>query len=107
MIHPALTKAGTAASPGSDYPALEQWVRVTNEQGLHTRPATAIVKILQGTRCEVIFTHKNETVNARSILSIMMLAAKKNARIKIRISGVDGERVMEQLVQGFMTGFGE
>lgn len=86
---------------------LETWVRVTNELGLHTRPASAIVKLLQTTKSEVLFSYKKDTVNARSILSILMLAARKNARIRIRVTGVDSQQVMEQLVHGFETAFGE
>jgi phosphocarrier protein HPr len=86
---------------------METWVRVTNELGLHTRPASAIVKLLQTTKSEVLFTYKKDTVNARSILSILMLAAKKNARIHIRVTGEDAEEVVEKLVRGFEGGFGE
>jgi phosphocarrier protein HPr len=86
---------------------VRQWVRVTNRLGLHTRPASAIVKLLQSSQSEVIFTHKKDEVNARSILSILMLAAKNNARILIRATGPDADRVMAALVDGFRTGFGE
>ena len=51
--------------------------RIKNIQGLHTRPATYIVKLLQNTKSEVLFTYKDLTINAKSILSLLMLAAKK------------------------------
>lgn len=56
---------------------LVQKVRVKNALGLHTRPATMIVKLLQNSKSEVSFTHKKDIINAKSILSILMLAAKK------------------------------
>ncbi len=82
-------------------------VRVINELGLHTRPATLIVKTLQGCKSEVTFSYKKETIDARSILNILMLAAQKNALITITVKGEDAEETMERLVKGFESRFGE
>lgn len=82
-------------------------VKIINDMGLHTRPATTIVKLLQGVKCHVTFTYKNETINAKSILSILMLAANKNSTITITAEGVGAEETLEQLVTLFNTGFGE
>lgn len=86
---------------------LTKKVRVINELGLHTRPATLIVKLLQECKSEVTFTYKKETINARSILNILMLAAQKNALITITVTGVDAEETMERLVESFESQFGE
>lgn len=56
-------------------------IKVKNALGLHTRPAAAIVKLLQLQKASVSFTYKDETINARSIMSILMLAAKKKYTI--------------------------
>lgn len=82
-------------------------VRVKNALGLHTRPATHIVKLLQNCKSDVNFVHKRESINAKSILSILMLAAKKNSQIIITIEGEDAEDVMAKLTLAFETGFGE
>lgn len=82
-------------------------VRVKNKLGLHTRPATEIVKLLQNCKSHVTFTHKNETINAKSILSILMLAAGKNAAITISVEGEDSSHVMGSLLQAFENRFGE
>lgn len=84
-------------------------VRVKNKLGLHTRPATTIVKLLQSCRSEVFFTHKQETVNAKSILSLLMLAASKNALITIVVEGEedDAALTMDKLVEAFENEFGE
>lgn len=82
-------------------------VRVKNILGLHTRPAATIVKILQPCKSQVQFKHRTVTVNARSIMSILMLAAQRNAQIEITIEGCDAEYTMEQLVQAFENKFGE
>jgi phosphocarrier protein HPr len=82
-------------------------VKVKNPLGLHTRPAAAIVKLLQPRKASVFFTYKTETINARSIMSILMLAAKKNTQITITVEGVDAEATMNQLVLAFDQEFGE
>ncbi len=82
-------------------------VKVKNSMGLHTRPATTIVKLLQNCKSEVLFTVKNDTINAKSILSILMLAAKKNSNITISIDGEDAEEVKTKLVEAFESQFGE
>ena len=82
-------------------------VKVINSLGLHARPATAIVKLLQETKSSVSFTYQNETINAKSIMSILMLAAAKNSVIKVDIEGDDAEEVMNKLSLAFQQGFGE
>lgn len=82
-------------------------VKVKNSLGLHTRPAATIVKLLQPRKSSVHFTYKNETINARSIMSILMLAARKNSQIEITVDGDDAETTMEHLVTAFESEFGE
>jgi len=86
---------------------LSSKVKVKNNMGLHTRPATEIVKMLQGVKSEVSFTYKNETVNAKSILSILMLALKKNSTLLVTVEGFDAEETLEKLILAFETQFGE
>lgn len=82
-------------------------VVVKNRMGLHTRPATAIVKMLQNVETKVWLTHKKTTINAKSILSILMLAARKNTRLTITCEGNDAEKTAEMLAVAFNEGFGE
>lgn len=82
-------------------------VQVKNRLGIHTRPATTIVKLLQNCKSNVYFTHKREKVNAKSILSLLMLAARKNARITIEVQGEDADLTMERLIEVFENQFGE
>lgn len=81
--------------------------KVKNRLGLHIRPATAIVKMLQGFRSSVYFTLREQTINAKSIMSLLVLSAQKNSRISIVVEGEDAEVVMEKLLKGFETEFGE
>jgi phosphocarrier protein HPr len=82
-------------------------VQVKNKNGLHTRPATAIVKMLQNVKSDVTFTYKGDTINAKSILSILMLAAKKNTKITITVEGDNAEDTMGRLVSAFDNHFEE
>lgn len=86
---------------------LTRKIKVKNSLGLHTRPAASIVKLLQPRKSSVFFTHKNETINARSIMSILMLAAKKNSVIEITVEGEDAELTMQHLLSAFDLEFGE
>jgi len=82
-------------------------VTVKNPLGLHARPATMIAKLLQGTKSSVCFTYKKETINARSIMSILVLAAGQNAQLLITVDGEDAEFVLKKLLDAFDTQFGE
>ncbi|MBI5345682.1 MAG: HPr family phosphocarrier protein [Chlamydiae bacterium] len=86
---------------------LIQKLKVKNELGLHIRPATAIVKLLQNTKSSVFFGYNNQMVNARSIMHILMLAAKKNSQIQVVIEGSDAKETMNLLIKAFEKGFGE
>ena len=86
---------------------VSQKVKVKNALGLHARPATLIAKLLQKSRSQVTFTYKKESINARSIMSILMLAVSKNSQILITVEGEDAEETLFQLVQVFENQFGE
>lgn len=55
----------------------------------------------------MFFTHKKDTINAKSILSILMLAARRNAKITISVEGEDAPVIMDKLVDAFENQFGE
>lgn len=80
---------------------LSQKVKVKNALGLHARPATIIARLLQKSKSQVFFTYRGETINARSIMSILMLAANKNSQITISVEGEDAENTLRELVEIF------
>jgi phosphocarrier protein HPr len=86
---------------------LVERVKVRNKMGLHTRPATEIVKLLQNSKSDVSFTYKKETINAKSILSILMLAIARNAVVTIVVEGEDADNTMTKLMTAFDSQFGE
>lgn len=84
-----------------------QKVKVKNALGLHARPATIIAKMLQTSKSQVTIRYRKETINARSIMSILMLAVKKNSQLTLEAEGEDAEEIMEKLVRAFDNQFGE
>lgn len=82
-------------------------VKVKNPSGLHTRPASRIVQMLQGSVSSVHFTCREEKVNAKSIMSLLTLAATRNSMITIEADGEDAEQIVEKLVEAFEQQFWE
>ncbi len=80
---------------------------IRNPSGIHVRPAGTIVKLFDGEDCEATFTYLGKTVNARSVMSILMLGASCNGEITVRIKGPSASRVMQKLAEVFNSGFGE
>lgn len=72
---------------------------VLNDKGLHTRPSTEIVKCAMHFISHVMLSYKNQQVNAKSLLGILMLAAGRGAKVKIEAEGVDAEKAVNALVQ--------
>ncbi len=82
-------------------------LKVKNSLGLHARPAAMIAKLLQGSKSQVTISYRQETVNARSIMSILMLAIKKNSLVILTVEGEDAEETLKKLVDAFENLFGE
>lgn len=60
---------------------------ILNDKGLHTRPATELVKCASSFKSNIALSHQDLTVNAKSLLGILMLAAAKGSKIKIEAEG--------------------
>jgi phosphocarrier protein len=82
-------------------------IKVRNALGLHARPAAMIAKLLQGSKSQVSISYRQETVNARSIMSILMLGIKKNSQIILTVEGEDAEETLQNLTDAFENQFGE
>ncbi len=82
-------------------------VKVINELGLHVRPAGAIVKVANRFKSKIILQKDNESVDAKSIMGVMMLAAERGSTVRITADGEDAESAVESLVALFNEGFGE
>jgi phosphocarrier protein len=72
---------------------------VINEKGLHTRPSTELVKCASHYKAEITLTYQELTVNAKSLLGILMLAASRGAKIQIEASGHDAEEAIQAILK--------
>ena len=66
-----------------------------------------ISRILQTKKSKAWFTYNGETINARSIMGVLMLAAGKDAEINVKVEGDDAFETLKSLVEAFEDGFGE
>jgi phosphocarrier protein HPr len=94
-------------SVGIEKSSISSTATLINRLGLHTRPATLIVQLLQKFNSSVYFTHLGTRINARSVLNLLTLAAKFGEKILIEIEGEDAPQVLEQLEALFNCGFDE
>lgn len=81
---------------------IKKRIRVTNPQGLHARPASMFVKIANKYESEVTVKKGGETVNGKSIMGLMTLAANEGSVLDIEVSGPDADRAMQEL-EMFLT----
>ena len=71
---------------------------IINDKGLHTRPSTELVKCASSYKAKVNLIYQNVTVNAKSLLGILMLAASRGAKIKVEAEGEDAEQAVSSIV---------
>ena len=89
-------------------PEAAREVPLTNQYGLHARPASRIVGIASRYRSEVTLANgAGRAVNAKSILDVLTLAAGAGARLTIRAVGDDAEQVVAEIAQLVEKKFGE
>ncbi|MDR0339196.1 MAG: HPr family phosphocarrier protein [Desulfovibrio sp.] len=73
---------------------VERTVFVRNELGLHARPAAKLAQAARSFEAGIRLTYDEMTVDAKSILDILSLAAGRGAEITVRCEGVDADRAM-------------
>ena len=76
---------------------IKKKIKIKNPQGLHARPASIFVKIANKYEAEVADKKGKQTVNGKSIMGLMMLAANQGTLITIEVSGADAESAAEEL----------
>ena len=85
----------------------EREVEIVNQLGIHARPAAEIVKTAARFKSNITIIRDDLQVNAKSIMGVMMLAAEKGARIKLRAEGPDAEAALDALAELIAAKFGE
>ena len=72
-------------------------VEIVNKRGLHARASAKFVKTASGYDAEVRVSKDGQTVDARSIMGLMMLAAGPGSTIDIEAEGAEAEAAVTAL----------
>ncbi|MBP6824720.1 MAG: HPr family phosphocarrier protein [Acidobacteria bacterium] len=80
---------------------------ITNRLGLHARAAAKLVKLAARFQSRVLIEAKQKSADAKSIFSVLLLAAAKNTEIEIIVEGPDEEEAIGALCQLIADKFGE
>ncbi|OGU58895.1 MAG: phosphocarrier protein HPr [Ignavibacteria bacterium GWF2_33_9] len=82
-------------------------VEIVNRAGIHTRPASLIVKTAARFKSEIYIGKDGYEVNAKSIIGVMTLAASKGTVLLIKAYGDDESDCVDALIELISSGFGE
>ena len=82
-------------------------ITIVNKLGLHARAAAKLVKLASEFKSEIEMTFLGKTINAKSIMGVMMLAAAKGSDVTFKISGEDESEALEQITALVNDRFGE
>jgi phosphocarrier protein len=82
-------------------------VRIANKKGLHARASAKIVEAAARFRSQINVSKDGQTVDARSIMGLMMLAASEGSEIAIEAQGPDAEPALAAIVALANAKFGE
>ena len=77
----------------------ERSVEILNERGLHARASAKFVKLAATFDAEVTVSKDGATVDARSIMGLMMLAAGPGSRISIHAEGREARSAVDALAE--------
>lgn len=88
---------------------LEAQVNVINDLGLHARAAAQLVRTARQFSSQILLTRvdNGESANAKSILSLLYIAAAKGVVITLTVEGEDEAEALRTVQQLFLDGFGE
>ena len=82
-------------------------VTIINRLGLHARAATRLVNCASDFASEIIVKRGARSVNGKSIMGILTLAAATGVELTIEASGADEEQALDAVVQLISNRFGE
>lgn len=82
-------------------------VTVTNRAGLHTRPASMIVRTASKFKSDFFIQKDSYEINGKSIIGVMTLAAEQGATLTLTFEGEDEDDAADAVAELFEGGFGE
>lgn len=80
---------------------------IGNELGLHARAAASFVKVVNRFKSKVSVKKDSVTVNGKSIMGVLMLAAAKGSKIEVTATGVDASILIKEVEKLISNNFGE
>jgi len=88
---------------------LEGKIKIINPLGLHARAAAVLVRLAGKFQSKIILarTDNNVIADAKSILSVLTLAASKGTQLEISVEGEDETEAFQAICDIFANGFGE
>ena len=87
--------------------AADRSVEIVNERGLHARASAKFVKLAGTFDAEVTVSKDGATVDARSIMGLMMLAASQGSEIGVEAEGPDAQAALTAMLALIECKFGE
>ena len=87
----------SAARKATDHTDITRELMVINKLGVHARPAAMFVKTANRFDCDIFVEKDGETVNGKSIMGIMMLAAGPGSKIQVHAMGQDAAQALHEL----------
>ena len=86
---------------------IEKTVTIRNKAGMHTRPASMLVKIASKYKSDFYIIKDGFQINGKSIIGVMSLAAEHGSSVILRFDGSDETKAAAEITQFFEDGFGE
>lgn len=78
---------------------ISETITITNETGLHARPASVFVNTAAKFKSELTIQKGEKQVNAKSILGVLSLGISKGSEIILSAQGPDEEEAIRSLVE--------
>ncbi len=85
----------------------EQEVTIVNKSGLHARPAAQFVKLASTFQADVKVIYRGKTVNAKSMIEMMLAAAAQGENIRIQTHGPDEDAALQAMAELIEEGLNE
>ncbi len=88
---------------------VERTLLIKTRLGLHARAAAKLVRVASGFQSQVHLRRVDGSLNAdaKSILSVLMLAAGCGTELQASAEGIDEKAALDAIDQLFAEGFGE
>ena len=82
-------------------------ITVINKLGLHARAATKLANLTKRYGCKISAGLDRVTVDAKSVMSLMLLAASKGTELIFEFEGDDQQEAQDAVTALFADYFGE